>query len=225
MNNSDVFQKSDLGRAEIKNQDLGMLPREARTLLILIDGNKPYQRYFESLNKSKMFIEVGGIAPFFELLQDLQYIELVEQGEAVSLEQTAIPPKPVRAPLSNDDAKAAQSPPSQPIPSRAPSSPQRSSEAEFDSTFNSNEPNQAPAVANPFKPESAAVSYETIKSDLATYIEKNAPSQDAWGYLLNLEQCAGPLELLALVQKIQSATGGSLARDMDEFSKTIKRQL
>ena len=40
MNSSNVFRKSDLGRKEIKTQSLGVLPREARTLLIMIDGKK-----------------------------------------------------------------------------------------------------------------------------------------------------------------------------------------
>ena len=40
MNSIDVFRKSDLGRKETKTQSLGMLPREARTLLIMIDGKK-----------------------------------------------------------------------------------------------------------------------------------------------------------------------------------------
>lgn len=40
MNSNDVYQKSNLGREEIRNQTLGVLPREARTLLITIDGKK-----------------------------------------------------------------------------------------------------------------------------------------------------------------------------------------
>lgn len=221
MNDSDVFRKSDLGRAEIKNKDLDMLPREARTLLILIDGNKPYQRYFESLDKSKMFVGAGGIAPFFELLQDLQYIELVEEADASSEQTTTA--KPVSAEKSNDNLRASQSQVS------PPRQPQPSSEAEFQAEFDNKPSNQGSdsvtAIGNYFKPEATDVNYETLRSDLATYIEKNAPPQDAWGYLLSLEQCNGASELLVLVQEIQSATSGTLAREMDEFSKTIKRQL
>lgn len=76
-----------------------------------------------------------------------------------------------------------------------------------------------------FKRNAPNVNYETLKSELATYIEKNAPSGEAWGYLLNLEQCHDTQQLLTLTQDIQSTTEGSLSRDMSEFSKKIKRQL
>ena len=48
MKDGDVFQKTDLGREEIKSQSLGILPREARTLLIMIDGKRTYQSYSQS---------------------------------------------------------------------------------------------------------------------------------------------------------------------------------
>lgn len=98
MNNNDVFRKSDLGREEIKNQTLGVLPREARTLLIMIDGKKTYQHYLETLNQSKMFIEFGGVEPLFELLVEFQCIELVGQDNASS--QVIPTPKPVSQSLS-----------------------------------------------------------------------------------------------------------------------------
>ena len=63
MNYSDVFQKSDLGREEIKSQSLGILPREARTLLIMIDGKRDYQSYLDTLDDSKMFAGFGGVTP------------------------------------------------------------------------------------------------------------------------------------------------------------------
>ncbi|WP_201555639.1 hypothetical protein [Psychrobacter sp. 72-O-c] len=222
MNNSDIFRKSDLGREEIKNQEMGVLPREARTLLILIDGKKTYQRYFESLDKSKMFVETGGIVPLFELLQDLQYIELVEQAQSISPEQKTPMPKPVGAALSNEDPKAPLVQPPQPSPSQKLPS-QSSSEAEFDNTFNSQEPNKTTSISNYFKGKEPDSDYEKVKSDLATYIEKNAPPQDAWGYLLSLEQCKDDSQLLALVQRIQKSTSGGLSRGMDKFSKTLKR--
>jgi hypothetical protein len=52
----------------------------------LIDGNKTYVRYLESLDKSKIFIVADGVQPFFELLQDLEYIELVEQVDIIAIE-------------------------------------------------------------------------------------------------------------------------------------------
>ena len=97
MNNSDVFRKSDLGREEIKTQSLGVLPREARTLLIMIDGKKTYQQYLDSLDNSKMFAEFGGIAPLFELLQEFQCIELIADDNASVTSQSYVSSQPAIA--------------------------------------------------------------------------------------------------------------------------------
>ncbi|WP_201503314.1 hypothetical protein, partial [Psychrobacter aquimaris] len=84
MNNGDVFQKTDLGREEIKSQSLGILPREARTLLIMIDGKRTYQSYLDTLDHSKMFADFGGIAPLFELLLGLECIEIAGAASQTS---------------------------------------------------------------------------------------------------------------------------------------------
>jgi hypothetical protein len=219
MNDNDIFKKSDLGREAIKNQSMSVLPREARTLLIMIDGKKTYQHYFESLDKGKMFVDTGGIAPFFEMLQDLEYIELAGHASEVTMQMSpAIPQLPQTDIISERQVTEA------PKPSE-PSRSQSNSEAEFDVTFNSPKPKKTTAIGRFFTSKASGVSYETLKSELATYIEKNAPPQDAWGYLLNLEQCSGASQLLELTQKIQKSTSGDLSRSMEDFSKKIKRQL
>lgn len=217
MNNSDVFRKSDIGRQEIKNQSLGVLPREARTLLIMIDGKKTYQNYIDSLSTSKMFAEFGGVAPLLELLLDFQCIETVN---AVS-----------QVPSSTIDKPAVGQPQEQllsfieDVKTLEHQSSSVSREAEFDFALNKQEPKADSMSGGFFKRKAPNVNYETLKSELATYIEKNAPSGEAWGYLLNLEQCHDTQQLLTLTQDIQSTTEGSLSRDMSEFSKKIKRQL
>lgn len=219
MNNSDVFEKSDLGREEIKAQNQGVLPREARTLLILIDGKKTYERYLATLDKSKIFVETGGVAPLFELLQDLQYIELTEPDNV----RASQPPPSLSETQVRVDPRTLQS---QPVQSQAPqprSSSKAEFEAEFDSTPSSRDSNKASSMGSYFKNKETNINYETIKSDLATYIERNAPAQDAWGYLLSLEQCNDDSQLLALIQKIQNSTSGSLSRGMDKFYKAIQR--
>lgn len=228
MNSSDVFRKSDLGREEIKTQSLGVLPREARTLLIMIDGKKTYQHYLDSLDNSKMFAEFGGIAPLFELLQEFQCIELIVGDNASASSQSYAPPQsaelqvaaspptmpPIAPPptLANEDNKALQP---EPMPSQSDNA------AEFDATFNDKSDKTVP-FASYFKRKAADVDFETLKSELATYIEKNAAPEDAWGYLLNLEQCTDASQLLALTQKIQRSTSGSLSRGVGEFAKKIK---
>lgn len=221
MNNNDIYQKTELGRKEVKNQSLGVLPREARTLLIMIDGKKNYQSYVKTLDTSKMFAEFGGIAPLFELLLEFQCIELLGQDNNAPPPTASIKPKavepvqmsePQRISSANENLEASQLPSSaqpQSIQSQA------SSEAEFNSTFNN--PQQKEQTATVDNNKGDVANYESLKSDMATIIEKNAPPEEAWGYLLNLEQCEDATQLLALAQKIQSASSGNLSRSMDKF--------
>ena len=241
MNSNDVYQKSNLGREEIRSQSLGVLPREARTLLIMIDGKKTYQSYIDSLNESKMFAEFGGVVPLFELLLEFQCIELTVQSAAkqptaaASQPQSKTPTQPSALPaseskvLDNQNSNVAQ-PQTNGLQSVAsqPAATQPNSEAEFAAEFNSasssKKPDQEASRGGFFKRKAPDVSYETIKSDLATYIEKNAPAQDAWGYLLSLEQCEDDSQLLALAQRIQKSTGGDgLSRGMDKYIKALKK--
>ncbi len=200
-----MFQKSDLGREEIKNQTLGVLPREARTLLIMIDGKKTYQHYLDTLNKSKMFIEFGGVEPLFELLVEFQCIELIGQDNSASKAMSTS--KPISQSSSTTQTAS------------------KSIEAEFDMTFNNNESDKNTTLNNVLTSEKSNSNYEVLKSELATYIEKNAPAQEAWSYLLSLEQCDDSSQLLALAEEIQNSSNGSLSRGMSGFLKTIKRHL
>ncbi|MBF0659149.1 hypothetical protein IPZ60_10385 [Psychrobacter sp. NG25] len=215
MNYGDVFRKSDLGREEIKSQSLGVLPREARTLLIMIDGRRTYQSYLNTLDSSKMFAEFGGIAPLFELLLDLECIEVASAGSAETeiptLSQTTITSIPVTT----------QSQPA------APAFDEKS-EIEFNNTFNGKsttkvKESEKKSLSSIFKAKPSSVSDETIKSDLATFIEKNAEPIEAWGYLLSLEQCGNRTQLLILAKEIQNTSSGSLARGMNDFIKRIER--
>ena len=215
MNYGDVFRKSDLGREEIKSQSLGVLPREARTLLIMIDGRRTYQSYLNTLDSSKMFAEFGGIAPLFELLLDLECIEVASAGSAETeiptLSQTTITSIPVTTQ-------------SQPV---APAFDENS-EIEFNNTFNSKsttkvKESEKKSISSIFKAKPSNVSDETIKSDLATFIEKNAEPIEAWGYLLSLEQCGNSTQLSILAKEIQNTSSGSLARGMNDFIKRIER--
>ncbi len=222
MNHSDVFRKSDIGRDEIKTQSLGVLPREARTLLIMIDGKRTYQNYLDTLDDSKMFAEFGGVAPLFELLLELDCIEVAGSSAAEE-------PRPTPPPQAVPPTVPVAQPPV-PEPSPAPS-PQADSQAEFDNTFNNSTSNdnkesaKGSILGNLFKSKNTATDYASVKSDLATYIEKNAPAQDAWGYLLDLEQCNTAAQLLVLVQRIQASGDNTLARGMSDFAEKIKTQI
>lgn len=218
MNYDDVFQKSDLGREEIKSQTQGMLPREARTLLIMIDGKRNYGSYLNTLDQSKMFADFGGVTPLFELLLELDYIELVGGAKR--------PSKPMSAAVTQPVPESAYQP--QQAPQTAPISADINVEVEkeFDRTFNDRPSGKKASVGSSigslFKNKLSGNRYETIRSDLATYIERNSPPAEAWGYLLMLEQCQGSQQLTMLVEEIQSKGSAELARGMSGFMKRIQ---
>lgn len=190
MKYDDVFIKSDLGRKEVKYNTLGILPREARTLLIMIDGKRTYQNYLDTLDNGKMFVEFGGVTSLFELLLELDCIEIVGQDHT----QSEPEPKPQII--------------------------KETSEAEFDKTFN-NQQSGITTIDHSSAPKAGNINYESTKSELAAYIEKNALPEEAWGYLLSLEQCNDPAQLLALVQQIQRSSNSALSNGMVDFSKRI----
>ena len=200
MKYGDVFQKSDIGRDEIKNHSIGVLPREARTLLIMIDGKRTYQNYLDTFNQSKMFASFGGVTPLFELLLEFDCIEVA--GGTRSSKSSAVPevsrPSPVIKPAVQN------------------------TETEFENTFNNQKLDEVTSIGNTPKPKAPDANYEQLKSELATYIEKNAPPQEAWGYLLNLEQCDDVAQLSSLAKSIQNSSSDSLSQGMDSFIKRMK---
>lgn len=192
MKYSDVFKKSDLGRKEVKYHTLGILPREARTLLIMIDGKRTYQNYLDTLDNGKMFVEFGGVAPLFELLLELGCIEVVGQEN------------------SEYESQAQKS--------------TQTNEAEFDRTFNNSQldiSDIGTTVSTTAESKIENTNYESTKSQLAAYIEDNALPEEAWGYLLSLEQCNDPAQLLTLVQQIQRSSNSVLSAGMTDFSRKI----
>lgn len=192
MKYSDVFKKSDLGRKEVKYHTLGILPREARTLLIMIDGKRTYQNYLDTLDNGKMFVEFGGVAPLFELLLELGCIEVVGQEN------------------SEYESQAQKS--------------TQTNEAEFDRTFNNPQldiSDIGTTVSTTAASKIENTNYESTKSQLAAYIEDNALPEEAWGYLLSLEQCNDPAQLLTLVQQIQRSSNSVLSAGMTDFSRKI----
>nr|WP_299038970.1 hypothetical protein [uncultured Psychrobacter sp.] len=199
MKYSDVFIKSDLGRQEIKSNALGVLPREARTLLIMVDGKRTYQSYLDTLDNGKMFVEFGGVTPLFELLLEFGCIEILGQQQTDTQQKVDNQP--------------------QTVPVAKPKPVKETSAAEFDRTFNNQE---MKTVSTSSSSSNKNASYEAIKSALAAHIEQNALPEEAWGYLLSLEQCNTPSELLALTQQMQNSSNRQLTNKMVEFAQKIK---
>ena len=144
---------------------------------------------------------------------ELEYIEVV--GAAPAATRADISPQlPVASPVVSE--------------SRPISQPNDTDiETEFERTFNNNSANKVAtsgksAIRNLFNNRLFKTNDDTIKSDLATYIEKNAPPVEAWGYLLMLEQCENNSQLSILMQEIQNTSTGNLARGMNDFIKRIQ---
>ena len=73
--NGDVFVRTELGAKEVENVIGSGLSREARTLLILIDGRKSYAQVTRLLENRKMFRNTGGLKQHLKMLIDLDYIK------------------------------------------------------------------------------------------------------------------------------------------------------
>ena len=202
MNNSYVFQKSDLGREKIKNKELDILPRQARTLLFLIDGEKRYDSYLESLEYSDIFSDTGGVSILFELLQDLHYIEIVTDDKAEFIKPN----------LLQDNESSSLS-----VKSK------QNTQAVASSTTMNNDPNHIPKVEQLFYSNKLDTDFESKRSELASYIEQKVPGQDAWVYMLSLEKCDNAAQLQALVQDIQSSAHDDLAAGMQKFYEALER--
>lgn len=201
MNNSHIFQKSDLGREKIKNKELDILPRQARTLLFLIDGERRYESYLESLDSSDIFAETGGVAVLFELLQDLQYIEIVTDDSA---ELIKIPSEHAEASSIADEYES------------------QTQDIEPSMAIDI-EPNNTKNIEQRFYHNKLDVDFESKRSELASYIEQKVPGQEAWVYMLSLEKCDNAAQLQALVQHIQSSAHDDLASGMQKFYEALER--
>ena len=206
MNNSQVFQKSALGREKIKNKELDILPRQARTLLFLIDGESRYDSYLKSLDSSEVFAESGGVAVLFELLQDLQYIEVAPSGQG-ELVETSILAAPKTATPSDEYGQRAQN-----------------IEVNVATGLESEtEPKEIADDEKCYYSKEFDADFESKRAELASYIEQKAPGQEAWVYMLSLEKCDNILQLQALVQHMQSSANDDLANNIQKFYEDLKR--
>ncbi|MEO0974044.1 MAG: hypothetical protein AAFX85_13205, partial [Pseudomonadota bacterium] len=79
---TDVLIKTQKGRTEIHEQGIGLLPREARTLLILVNGHDTVGQYRRALSGTKAFESEGKIEQLISLLIDLEYLEIAQRFDA-----------------------------------------------------------------------------------------------------------------------------------------------
>lgn len=167
MDNSSVFQRSALGREKIRDKDLGILPRQARTLLFLIDSEKIYADYFEAFNNNQVFIEAGGIALLFELLEDLQYIEQIIPPAHHLSEQVAVTIQAVTTPRQTPAMSYSQALSS--IDSDESEATKHDHLALDDTILSTDDKIDSSSGSSN---KASTLSYDAIRSDLAAFIEK-----------------------------------------------------
>ena len=82
--NDEVFVPTALGVKEIENVIASGLSREARTLLMLIDGRKSYAQVTRLLENRKMFRRTGGLKRHLQMLIDLDYVKFANPQSMIS---------------------------------------------------------------------------------------------------------------------------------------------
>lgn len=156
-----TYRRTAAGETELKGADTKILPREARTLLILIDGRQIASHLLNALDKRELFKKVGGSEQFLQLLLDLGFIEPVS-----------------RAKISQTHKK------------RAPSitnSPSRATP----STSKIYEISPTESLTSSFRPiaETQSESLARVVTFLAKEIESHASPENTWSLMLELENC------------------------------------
>ena len=175
-----------------------------------------------------MFIDVGGIAPFFELLKDLEFIELLVAGNVDDPDNGRDLLGNTTTALKTDDNEQGEVEPIDLVPAKRQSVDAEAlgytdTNDDIDPFFNSQPAEPVVTENNNNTPPAMDLNFEAVKSKLATYIEKNAPAQDVWSHMLNLEQCNNAVELIAFIQDIQLTDNSEWSQGINDFYKILKQ--
>ena len=195
INNTSVVVKTATGLSAIQPQNNELLPREARNLLILIDGRKTMGKYLDQLNKMRMFKEVGGVEQYFRLLLDLELIRF----DAIEGNPSPIESAPK---ASSYDANQ------QPLNSQ-------NSVTEYSENTLFKEP-----LGNV---KSLGMMHGKISTKMATIIEQYAQPSETWGLLMKLESCESDTELLLLLRTLAKADHEPVSKKMRSLMKSLKK--
>ena len=198
---TDIFEKTPQGVLEVQQQSNTILPREARTLLILINGKNTYADFQSSLRDSAAFKSAGGIDQYIDLLLGLDYIQ--KQGSGAANPQ---PDQVHEEIVLGADAPTVQA--------QVVSLEQKREDKLLDSISNMVE--DKPAI-------SAPLSIDQARTTLAEIIEKSNGLQDEWQWLFKLEECDSPIEFVALIRGLRAA-GMKSSRDLSKIESQLRRR-
>ncbi|MEM7612958.1 MAG: hypothetical protein AAF270_14835 [Pseudomonadota bacterium] len=196
-NPNDILQKTELGIREIKEQNDPILPREARNILILINGKSSLADYRASLNKSKVFADAGGIDQYVDLLLSMDYLE-VKPVKPTQSQQ------PVEEIVLGSDAPT--------IEARVVNLEQHREDKLLDSIASMS--NAPPTISQP-------ISVDEVRTALAEIIEASSGLTDTWNWLFRLEECTSAVEFVALIRGLRDA-GIKAPRDLSKLEKRLR---
>ncbi|MEO0442280.1 MAG: hypothetical protein AAFZ92_00860 [Pseudomonadota bacterium] len=196
LNPNDILQKTALGTRELKEQNDPILPREARNILILINGKSSLKEYRASLNKSKVFADAGGIDQYVDLLLSMDYLQIKSAQPAQS--------PPAEKIVPGSDAPT--------IEARVVDLEQHREDKLLDSIANMS--SAPPAISQP-------LSVDEVRTALAEIIEASSGLDDTWNWLFRLEECTSAVEFVALIRGLRDA-GIKAPRDLSKLEKQLR---
>ena len=219
-NKLSVVVKTSAGLSAVQPKNNELLPREARNLLILIDGRKNIDQYRTQLDNMKMFKEVGGVDQYFQLLLDMELIELESSENSVS----SIRKKreiPTLTTISTPRQTATRP---EPKTSKNEESVTELSQTLLDDDLSKSSYLDGVLSDTSFRNvKDLGVLRGKISAKMATTIESYGKPEDTWGLLMKLESCESDTELLLFLRTLAKGNFGSLSKKMTNLIKSLKK--
>lgn len=191
INDEDIFVRTEKGSNELSGSQSGIIPRKARTILILIDGLKTYAQVADPLEKRKTYKD--GVRQYMQMLVDL---ELVVCKTTARSEESA---------LSEETA-----------PSDALMSPLYELKPQEELTLTERAENHVVVdllkQAKPFEQlgknhkVSCSSSTEALRDIISSLVNKHADADQARAYNKRLSNCYDMRSIFELVQEMQRAS-------------------
>ena len=204
-----VLTKTPKGISEVYEQADDILPREARTLLILINGQMTVDEYRSALGARRAFIVAGGVDQLLQLLLDLDY------ATARPLEGTSAV---VEEDLSDEEIVLREdiTQLSSPVPTLSAPVVQEASPTVTVAQ-------ETRAAPRPVSRPNTSLSLEALRSALAEMLERDKQIQDSWSWLFQLEKCSEPEDFLFFLDELEKVTK-RVPRNVAKLARELRDQ-
>lgn len=194
INDTDVFVRTVLGSKELASRRNAVIPREARTLLIFIDGQKSYEQVAKPLESRNLYKSGGGVRPFMQMLVDLEYVVCKSTatviGKTVALSETAA--------LSALNARSSEHVTHQ----------ERAVVEKADPVVDFQQVRESLSDTPDNHTRISSSATESLRDIISSLITKHAEAVSAYTYNKRLSQCQGMRSIFELIQDMQRASSG-----------------